>query len=142
MEIPFDPEEPVLDVRPLHFIKQQLDFLHLQTRSSRIFFMSAGRWGQSEEIAGTWPATPAAVDERFIYTLKQIFEESILGEISNVLDDVHGSNESLQNRGHLPRQNFIQAQLSSARQFCRRRSTGYRGLRWLRITIESRLRIS
>jgi hypothetical protein len=27
----------------------------------------------------TWPVTPAAVDEPFIYVLKQIFEESILG---------------------------------------------------------------
>jgi hypothetical protein len=49
----------------------------------------------------TWPAVPSAVDEGFIYTLKQIFEESILGEIRNVLDDVHQAHGNLQNRGHV-----------------------------------------
>jgi len=49
----------------------------------------------------TWPATPPAVDEAFIHSLKQIFEESILGEINNVIADVHRSNGSLQNRGHV-----------------------------------------
>jgi len=49
----------------------------------------------------TWPVTPAAVDEPFIYALKQIFEESILGEINNVIADVHRSNGDLQNRGHV-----------------------------------------
>jgi hypothetical protein len=49
----------------------------------------------------TWPAPPAEVDEKFIYALKQVFEESILGEISNVLVDVQKANGSLQNRGHV-----------------------------------------
>jgi hypothetical protein len=49
----------------------------------------------------TWPATPAAVDDNFIYTLKQIFEESILGEINNVLADVQKANGGFDNRGHV-----------------------------------------
>jgi hypothetical protein len=49
----------------------------------------------------TWPATPPVVDDAFIYALKQIFEESILGEINNVIRDVHKSNGDLQNRGHV-----------------------------------------
>jgi hypothetical protein len=49
----------------------------------------------------TWPATPAVVDENFIDTLKRIFEESILGEISNVLTDVQKANGGLHNRGHV-----------------------------------------
>jgi hypothetical protein len=52
-------------------------------------------------LPSTWPAAPASMDEKFINTLKQIFEESILIEISNVLDDVHRANGSLQNRGHV-----------------------------------------
>src|SRR5947209_7599016 len=47
----------------------------------------------------TWPAVPSAVDEKFIYTLKRIFEDSILGEISNVIADVRKSNGDLQHRG-------------------------------------------
>jgi hypothetical protein len=49
----------------------------------------------------TWPATPAMVDESFINTLKRVFEESILGEISNVLTDVQKANGGLDNRGHV-----------------------------------------
>jgi hypothetical protein len=49
----------------------------------------------------TWPATPAVADENFINTLKRIFEESILGEISNVLTDVQKANGGLGNRGHV-----------------------------------------
>src|ERR1700733_12944379 len=41
----------------------------------------------------------------------------------------------------VPRQNFLRAQNGrnhrARKQFCRRLSTGYRGLRWLLITIES-----
>jgi hypothetical protein len=49
----------------------------------------------------TWPAPPTVVDEKFIYTLKQIFEGSILGEINNVISDVTKSNGDLCNRGHV-----------------------------------------
>jgi hypothetical protein len=49
----------------------------------------------------TWPTTPPAVDDAFICTLKDIFEQSILGEINNVIADVHKSNGDLQNRGHV-----------------------------------------
>lgn len=49
----------------------------------------------------TWPAPPATVDENFVFTLKQIFEESILGEIENVMSDVRQVNRDLQHRGHV-----------------------------------------
>lgn len=49
----------------------------------------------------TWPPTPTAVDDEFIHTLKRIFEESILGEISNVIADALKSNGGLENRGHV-----------------------------------------
>jgi len=49
----------------------------------------------------TWPVTPAAVDEKFIYTLKLTFEESILGEIKNVIEDVQKRHPDLQHRGHV-----------------------------------------
>jgi hypothetical protein len=49
----------------------------------------------------TWPATPSAVDDKFVFTLKSIFEESILGEINNLNADVHKSNGDLQHRGHV-----------------------------------------
>lgn len=49
----------------------------------------------------TWPATPPAVDERFVFTLKRIFEESILGEIANVISDATKCNGDLQHRGHV-----------------------------------------
>jgi hypothetical protein len=49
----------------------------------------------------TWPVPPALADENFIKTLKRIFEESILGEINNVLTDVQKANGRLDNRGHV-----------------------------------------
>lgn len=49
----------------------------------------------------TWPVTPTAVDEKFICTLKRIFEESILGEIGNVIADVQHRHPDLQHRGHV-----------------------------------------
>jgi hypothetical protein len=49
----------------------------------------------------TWPATPSAVDDKFVLTLKGIFEESMLGEINNVIEDVHKSNGDLEHRGHV-----------------------------------------
>jgi hypothetical protein len=49
----------------------------------------------------TWPATPATVDENFIRTLKQIFEESILSEINNVISDAQKSAGGLAFRGHV-----------------------------------------
>jgi len=48
-----------------------------------------------------WPATPTAVDDKFVFTLKCIFEESMLGEISNVIADIQKSNGDLQHRGHV-----------------------------------------
>jgi len=49
----------------------------------------------------SWPVVPLAVNDKFVFTLKSIFEESILGEISNVIADVHKSNGDLQHRGHV-----------------------------------------
>jgi hypothetical protein len=46
----------------------------------------------------TWPQTPTTVDEKFVYTLKHIFEESILAEIKNVISDAQ---KNLQHRGHV-----------------------------------------
>lgn len=49
----------------------------------------------------TWPVPPARVNEQFIDTLKRIFEESILGEIHNVINDAKERNGNLQHRGHV-----------------------------------------
>jgi hypothetical protein len=49
----------------------------------------------------TWPTAPATVDDRFVFTLKRIFEDSILGEIENVMSDVRQVNRDLQHRGHV-----------------------------------------
>lgn len=49
----------------------------------------------------TWPTPPKTVDEDFIRTLKRIFEDSILIEISNVVSDAEKSAEGLQHRGHV-----------------------------------------
>ncbi len=49
----------------------------------------------------TWPAAPSAVDDKFVFTLKGIFEESMLGEISNVIGDIQKINDDLQHRGHV-----------------------------------------
>ena len=49
----------------------------------------------------TWPGAPDAVDEKFIYTLKHIFEDSMLTEISNAIGDIHKSHGSLTGRGHV-----------------------------------------
>lgn len=49
----------------------------------------------------TWPPAPATVEEQFVITLKQIFEESILGEIANVISDAQADNGNLEHRGHV-----------------------------------------
>lgn len=49
----------------------------------------------------TWPAAFVAVDDRFVQILKRIFKESMLGEISNVIDDAVKANGGLQHRGHV-----------------------------------------
>lgn len=49
----------------------------------------------------TWPAGPPAIDASFIGMLRQIFEESVLGEINNVIADVQKSNGNLEHRGHV-----------------------------------------
>ena len=49
----------------------------------------------------TWPAAPLAVDEKFIYVLKGIFEDSMLTEISSTIGDIHKCHGSLTGRGHV-----------------------------------------
>lgn len=49
----------------------------------------------------TWPEPPAAYDENFRGALEQIFEETILEEIANVISDAHKANGNLTHRGHV-----------------------------------------
>jgi hypothetical protein len=49
----------------------------------------------------TWPIPPSKVDASFIETLKLIFDQSILCEIDNVVEDAHKSNGGLEHRGHV-----------------------------------------
>lgn len=49
----------------------------------------------------TWPAAPKRVDSAFIAALRQIFDDSIVGEIGNVIHDVKQANGDLQHRGHV-----------------------------------------
>lgn len=50
---------------------------------------------------GTWPAAPTLSDDEFVGVLKQIFEQSILGEVRNVIEDIIKSNGTLAFRGHV-----------------------------------------
>ena len=69
--------------------------------------ITGARWGRqrrSDSLPGSrvpGPATPSVVDEKFIYGLKRIFEDSILGEIANVISDAQKCNDDLQHRGHV-----------------------------------------
>ena len=49
----------------------------------------------------TWPAASASSPGEFIEVLKRIFEESILGEVRNVIEDITKSNGTLAFRGHV-----------------------------------------
>ena len=49
----------------------------------------------------TWPAASASAPGEFIEVLKRVFEESILGEVRNVIEDVTKSNGTLAFRGHV-----------------------------------------
>lgn len=49
----------------------------------------------------TWPAASASAPEEFIEVLKRIFEESILGEVRHVIEDITKSNGTLAFRGHV-----------------------------------------
>src|ERR1035441_4513103 len=49
----------------------------------------------------TWPAQSTLTDDEFIEVLKQIFEQSILGEVRNVIEDITKSNGTLAFRGHV-----------------------------------------
>lgn len=53
-------------------------------------------------LPSTWPPTPPKIDEEFVEKLKAIFEESILAEIKNVIDDASKSNVGLEHRGQPP----------------------------------------
>jgi hypothetical protein len=49
----------------------------------------------------TWPQPPDHFDEEFIGTLRTIFNDSMLGEIDNVIGDIKRSNGDLRHRGHV-----------------------------------------
>jgi hypothetical protein len=49
----------------------------------------------------TWPAASASSPDEFVEVLKRIFEESILGEVRNVIEDITKSNGTLAFRGHV-----------------------------------------
>jgi hypothetical protein len=49
----------------------------------------------------TWPAASASSPDEFVEVLKRIFEESILGEVRNVVEDITKSNGTLAFRGHV-----------------------------------------
>ena len=49
----------------------------------------------------TWPIASTLSDDEFIEVLKRIFEESILGEVRNVIEDITKSNGTLAFRGHV-----------------------------------------
>lgn len=51
-------------------------------------------------LPSTWPEHNA-VDAAFIATLKAIFQDSMLFEIRNVVDDAHARNGDLRHRGHV-----------------------------------------
>lgn len=68
----------------------------------------------------TWPQAPAKCDATFIASLKQIFDDSIIGEIENVIRDIQKSNGNLQHRGHVVAISLLCALDSVA-------SYGYRG---------------
>src|SRR5437879_1209957 len=48
----------------------------------------------------TWPAAPASLDD-FITVLRRVFNESMVDEIRNVVEDIKKSNGDLENRGHV-----------------------------------------
>jgi hypothetical protein len=52
-------------------------------------------------LPSTWPPAPHAVDKRFVITLKSIFDDSMLLEINNVIEDAQARNGGLQHRGHV-----------------------------------------
>jgi hypothetical protein len=52
-------------------------------------------------LPSTWPLPPAKFDLTVAATLRHIFDESILGEIENVIEDIKNSNGDLQHRGHV-----------------------------------------
>ena len=52
-------------------------------------------------LPSTWPAAPNSIDDDFIKTLTLILEESILGEINNVIADAKQHAGSLEHRGHV-----------------------------------------
>ena len=51
--------------------------------------------------SSTWPAASTISPDEFIGVLKRIFEESILGEVRSVIDDITKSNGTLAFRGHV-----------------------------------------
>lgn len=69
-----------------------------------------------------WPAASASAPGEFIEVLKRIFEESILGEVRNVIEDITKSNGTLAFRGHVVAISMLCALDAIS-------SYGYRGLK-------------
>src|SRR5947209_12738876 len=54
---------------------------------------------------GTWPHAPKQFNQDFLDTLKKIFQESVLDELRNVIQDIQTANANspfpLEHRGHV-----------------------------------------
>jgi hypothetical protein len=86
-------------------MRYQLDFtIKSGTFSPSVTGANVSATGQQVFTAwqpSTWPSAPAGSPDQFAELLKGIFEESILGEVRNVIDDIRKSNGTLANRGHV-----------------------------------------
>jgi hypothetical protein len=86
-------------------MRYKLDFSEkLDVSAPSVSGAMVGSWKPDHFVAwvpSTWPPAPNAVDQKFIENLKRIFEESILAEVRNVIEDVQKSRKDLQHRGHV-----------------------------------------
>jgi hypothetical protein len=55
----------------------------------------------SAVLPSTWPAAPRKFDEGFAVLLQTLFEDAVLTEIRNVIEDSLARNNSLERRGHV-----------------------------------------
>lgn len=86
-------------------MKYQLDFsARMNTISPPItgaYVSGAGPLVFAAWQPSTWPLASVLTHGEFIEVLKRIFEESILGEVRNVIGDITKSNGTLAFRGHV-----------------------------------------
>lgn len=73
--------------------------------SSAVPISASGAIIASQEMTpwqpSTWPEVPDQVDAEFVQVLETVFQQSILVEIKNVIEDAKARNGDLQNRGHV-----------------------------------------